>query len=146
MASFPVPAFLMPANNCTTVDYDSGMTVADSTTVMHDSQQDSCTTVNTTVIWQLVWQLHDSYTTVIRQLYDRYTTAIRQLYDSCMTAIWQYSTYATVPPVPPYLTVRQSSPQPDSEYTHPERYSGVVSRQWLFSKVREIRWSYKIVS
>ena len=33
-----------------TVDYDSGMTVADSTTVMHDSQQDSCTTVNTTVI------------------------------------------------------------------------------------------------
>ena len=73
-----------------TVDYDSGMTVADSTTVMHDSQQDSCTTVNTTVIWQLVWQLHDSYTTVIRQLYDT-----RQLYDS-----WElYDSYDSTAPM-----------------------------------------------
>ena len=41
---------LEPWYDSMTVDYDSGMTVADSTTVMHDSQQDSCTTVNTTVI------------------------------------------------------------------------------------------------
>ena len=43
-------AIAEPWYDSTTVDYDSGMTVADSTTVMHDSQQDSCTTVNTTVI------------------------------------------------------------------------------------------------